>query len=834
MIRRIYNPESKNTKFPVQKKSDKQKGKEWAVSCIEGAENLTLFSNYEVRQSYYNKKKNYDLANDILDMRDVKQVCSPLGLEMSTFPATMQNYPLSNPKLKLLVGEEMKRKFEWRVRSTNPHVVNSKIEKKKEELLQLASEIIYNENQHLEEDQIKMKLQEVESKYKYKYQDIREKMASDILSFFYKKLDLETVFSRGFYDALIAAEEIYRCDIVAGEPVVRKCNPLTIFSYGTDDSQYIDDADIIIEDTYMSTGKVIDEFYEYLDQKDIDELESKHFYGQGKRGVGDTLNYKNFFPVMNVATFIGEPIQVDATQTHNRFGGFWDEAGNIRVTRVVWKSRRKIGKLSYFDEMGDLQETLVDENYKIDEGQGESIEWLWVNEYWEGTRIGQDLYVKIQPRPVQFRSSNNLSKCRSGYVGTFYNINSSRARSLFDQMKPYQYLYNIFMYRTELAFAKYKGPIMEINAGMIPDDWELDKWLYYAEVLGYALMDPFNESKKGGSEGTLAGSMNTVGGKVLSDDSIGNYINANIEMLTYIEKQIGNISGVSEQRQGQIEQRELVGNVERAVTQSSHITEPWFKIHEHVKLRVLETLLETAKFCYREETDVTLNYVLDDLSSQVLKIDGRLLNEADYTIFINNAGRDQEFEQSLKQLAHAGLQNDKLNFADVIKVFASNNLTDMTKAIEDAEERKRMEMEEQQRQQQEHEQQLQQAQQEAQERMHEMQIEHREDEQAAKLEEIRVKGEEERATLVLKHQLESGAEVDTSYLDEAKLMLEDKIKLKELKLKEKAIEEAEKTKRMKIDKDAELKEKELKLKKELGKEEVAVKKIAARRRPSSN
>src|SRR6056297_1422758 len=142
MISRIYNPSSKNTKFPAQKKPLTQKNKSWAVSCIEGAENLSLFSNYEIRQSYYNKKKNYDLANDIVDIRDVEKICSPLGLELSSFPATMQNYPLANPKLKLLVGEEMKRKFEWRVRSTNPDTISTKENKHKEELLQFATNYI--------------------------------------------------------------------------------------------------------------------------------------------------------------------------------------------------------------------------------------------------------------------------------------------------------------------------------------------------------------------------------------------------------------------------------------------------------------------------------------------------------------------------------------------------------------------------------------------------------------------------------------------------------------------------------------------------------------------
>jgi len=811
MIERIYQPSNTNTEFPSQKKSTSSKNKDWVVSCIEGAESLTLFSNFEIRQNYYNKKKNYDLANDILDIKDVEKICSPLGLDITTFPATMQNYPLANPKIKLLVGEEMKRKFEWRVRSSNPHTINEKEEKQKEELLSFVQEQIISENKGLDEQQMKLKLQDINKKFKYSYQDYREKMASDILTFFWKEQNLQEKFSKGFEDALIASEEIYRVDIIAGQPEVAKCNPLNIFTYGTGESPYVDDADIIIEDSYVPVGKVIDEFYEYLKPIDITNLEDRNGTATsgGTRGTGDTLNYKNTFPTLHASTFLSDPIEINSVDSRNRFGGFYDEAGNIRVTRVVWKSRRKIGKLSYFDEMGDSQETIVDENYPIDAEMGETIEWLWINEYWEGTRVGKDLYLKIQPRPVQFRSLNNLSRCSSGYVGTAYNINSSRARSLFDQMKPYQYLYNIFMYRTELAFAKYKGPIMEINAAAIPDEWELDKWLYYAEVMGYAIMDPFNESKKGGSTGTLAGSMNTVGGKILSDDSIGNYIQSNIQMLSYIEQQLGSISGVSAQRQGQIEQRELVGNVERAVTQSSHITEPWFRTHEHVKLRVMQMVLETAKYCFREETDKRFAYVLDDMSTNLLKVDGSKIAEEDFTIFINNSGKDAEFEQSLKQLAHAGLQNDKLNFGDIIKVFSANNLTDMAKSIEDAEERKMQEVQQAEQAQKEHEQQMAQQAAAAQEKMQQMQIENREDEQASKLEEIRIKGEEDRLTLILQSELDSGKEINQIFMEEAKMRSAEKIKEKELALKEKDSEANRKLKEKESSSNISLKQREM-------------------------
>jgi|688.fasta_scaffold30859_4 hypothetical protein len=809
--------------FPKQKISTSAKSEKWGKECIDGAEKLALWSDYRIRQDYYNKKKNYDLANDIIDIKDVESVCSPLGLKLSSFPATMQNYPLANPKIKLLVGEEAKRRFDFKVRSTNPNLVTKKREEYKNAVLQVMGQALQDEN--LPEEKLKEELAKIQEYYKYSSQEMSEKMATDILNYFYKKLDLKRKFNSGFQDALIVAEEIYRVGIVAGEPIVVKCNPLNLFTYGTGHNADLDEADIIIEDGFYPVGEVIDEFYDFLKPADIDYLE-----GDDKRSGAskkNDINYNHSFPMMRSDIFSNEFIDVKTEGAGLApFGGFRDEVGNIRVVRVTWKSRRKIGKLSYFNEFGEVEEKLVDENYKPNEQFGETVKWLWVNEYWEGTRIGEDIYVKIQPKEVQFRSMNNISKCRSGYIGTAYNINASRARSLYDQMKPYQYLYNIFMYRTELAFAKYKGPIMEINQAAIPENMSLEDFLYYAEVMGYMLLDPFNEGKKGAAQGTMAGSMNTVGGKILSDQSIASYIQSNLEMLRYLEHQIGIISGVSEQRQGQIESRELVGNVERAVTQSAHITEPWFSTHEGVKLRVLSALLDTAKFCYRTETDKTIQYVLDDMSTSMIKMNGEILNSSDYNLFANNSSKDMEFEQALKQLAQAGLQNDKLTFTDLIKIYQSNNMTEISKYIQNAEERRQQMLQEQQQKELENQQQMQQVQAETQERLMQMQIENREDEQAAKIMQIRIQGEEDRKTLMLQKTMESDTDTSSQDYELAIKELEESTKLKT-----KELEDKKKLKEKELSDNKELKNKELDLQREIKNKEVEVKKIAARNKP---
>jgi ubiquitin len=253
-----------------------------------------------------------------------------------------------------------------------------------------------------------------------------------------------------------------------------------------------------------------------------------------------------------------------------------------------------------------------------------------------------------------------------------------------DRMKPYQYLYNVFMYRTELAFAKSKGKISVLDTSRIPDGWDMDKWMYYAEILGWAIEDPFKEGNKGAATGKLAGQMNQ-NSKVL-DLEMGSYIQQHIMMLGFIKQELGEIAGVNSQREGQIENRETVGGVERAVTQSSHITEKWFMMHDNTKLRVLETLLETAKYAWRNKSHEKLQYISDEMASVITEIDGQQFNDADYGIMISNSATDSQLIDTMKQLAQAGLQNDKLNFSGLMDIYLSDSMSSIRRKIETYEE----------------------------------------------------------------------------------------------------------------------------------------------------
>lgn len=670
--------------LPSQKRTAAQKTKDWVKQTMEASERLALFSDPRIRASYHNKAINYDLYNDILDTSDIERSCNHLGFKANNFPAKMQNYPLSVPKIDVLLGEERKRRFDWSVQVINEEAISDREQSKKEEIKNFILQKIKS-NQPLDKEELKRDIDRFKNYMNYEWQDLVERRANHILTYLYKTRNLKEMFSRGFEDVLIAGEEIYCIDIKAGNPVVRKCNPLNIHTLRSGESPWINDADIIIEDGYYSIGQIIDDYHDDLTPTEISELENGLTFASREGLI--TIGQKDVNVVTSNRLDEGL-IEVDMS-VNSQFGGAYDSEGNIRVMRVVWKSMRKIGILEYQDEDGNWFEKTVDEKYS--KLPHETVTWKWINEWWEGTRIGgssisgdtKSIYIKLQKRPIQYRSIHNKSICHSGYVGLSYNTNTSKAKSLMDKMKPYQYLYNVFMYRTELAFAKAKGRIGKLDLAKMPPGWDVETWLGYAEVNGWLVEDSFNEATKGAAQGKLAGQMS--GSSTYLDLDLGNYIQQHIMMLQFIENQLGQIAGISKQREGQIENRETVRGVERAVSQSNTITEKYFQLHDNVKVQVMNLLLEAAKFAWKGKEQI-LQYVSDDLTNQVFTIEGDE-SAMDFEAGVNlTSGSDtMELMQSLKEFAHAGLQNDKISFKEIMDIYMNPSIVSTRRKIEQAE-----------------------------------------------------------------------------------------------------------------------------------------------------
>jgi len=664
--------------FPPQKIPTSQKDESWYKECIDGAESLAILR-ADGSYGYHHKMQVWEnLDNDVIDENEIEKVFNPLQIEDAVFPAAIKNYPLSVPKIDLLQGEESKRRFDWRVMGKNEDAYSIHTDAIKEEIMRIVMEEVQNEA--FNEEDAQTKIQKLARYFKYEYKDLNELYATRTLEYLWRQQDLKRKFFTGFRNALVKGREIYRIDDVGGEPAMIGCDPKNVYFVRKGDSHKIEDADVIIEASYEPIGKVIDEFYNYLKPNQIGEIEGG-MERLNQKGSSSTVNYQNPFPILGANNEIGG-ISGSNDPSIVAIGAYnlpFDYEGNVRVLRVRWMGRRKIGKLTYFNIVtGDEEHKYVSENYKINKDLGESIEWIWVNEAYEGTRLGQDIYVKMQPREIQMRHFDNPSKCFLGYIGTDYG------KSLMSRMEPYQYLYNVYMRRVELFYARYHGPMMEWDLSKKPDDWSEEMWMYYGDVLGKLVVDSFNEGRKGAATGKIAGNFNTSG-RVLDAPST-NYVQQLLLMLQHIEVQMGQIAGVTAQRQGQVDNRETVGGIERAVTQSSHITEKWFFIHDETKKRALLALLDTAKQIWKNNKSKKLSFIMDDMSRVTMDINGEDFASTEYDIFITDSSDDLKIRQTIEQLSHAYVQNGG-SITLPLKVLRSDSITAMGKLIEEEEDK---------------------------------------------------------------------------------------------------------------------------------------------------
>ena len=681
-----------NINFPRQMLPLSKKTKQWRKECLLWANQKTFFNYNLVRKSVIHKKINYDLLNGKLHMEDMKLVLNPDSIQAGYIPDRIQHYPIMNSKLNVLRGEESKRVFDFKVVVTNPTAISEIENNKKEELMQRLQELIQDTSSS--EEEFNQKLEKLNDYYTYEWQDLKEIRANQLLNHYIKELNIPLIFNNGFMDAMTVGEEIYQCDIVGGEPVIERINPLKIRVFKSGYSNKIEDADIIILEDYWSPGRVIDTYYDVLTKKDIEYIETMPDHvGQGATDSMDNLDERYGF--LN-ASMMGDEVTVNNGNYYfdpaNLFSNDgvsnslmpYDLAGNLRVIRLYWKSKRAILKVKSYDpETGEEVFNFYDENYVVDKDNGEEAKRFWINEAWEGTMIGSaedGIFVNMRPRVIQYNRLSNPSRCHFGIVGSIYNLNDSRPFSLVDMMKPYNYLYDAIHDRLNKAIANNWGSILEMDLSKIPKGWDVEKWVYYARTNHLAVIDSFKEGNIGASTGKLAGALNNAG-KGLMETNIGNYIQQQINLLEFIKMEMSEVAGITKQREGQISNRETVGGVERATLQSSHITEWLFTIHDDVKKRALECFLETAKIALRGRS-MKFQYILSDTSTRVMEIDGDEFAEADYGLVVDNSNGTQELQSKLDTLAQAALQTQTLSFSTITKLYTSSSLAEKQRLIE--------------------------------------------------------------------------------------------------------------------------------------------------------
>lgn len=690
-----------NSAFPRQKLPLSKKGKKWQEDCVNyiiGEGNVTSGGN---STSYYGELQTYyNLYNSIFDEKDFKSITNPFKVE-DGFPATPHDFNIIRPKVDLLIGEETKRPLNFRVIRTSQEATSEMQEKEKQMILQYIEAAITARMSPEEAQQFQQQLQSGEimppeqiAKYMDKdYKDIVENTAYHSLTYLREKLDLDNEFIKGWKDGLISGREIYYVGVLNAEPYAERVNPIC-FSYDkSPDLDFIEDGSWCCRKMRMPITEVYDRYYDMLEEKDLDKLEEM---------IGST-------PGRN----LGDRSPVDmGIQLRIYDNPIFEGSGKslVNVWHCCWKSFKKIFYVTTTDDAGQPQINIVDETYQP-VGNEVSVEPDWIIEVWEGYRAGSDLYFGIQPIEYQHVSIDNPNSQKLPYCGAIYSNTNSKPRSLVSILKPLQYMYIVLWYRLELAIARDKGKVVNMDITQIPKSMNISpaKWMHYLSSVGVNFINPYEEGWNiPGREGGKPAQFNQI---TALDLTMSNVIAEYIQLMDKVEELAGTISGITQQREGAVSSSEMVGNVERSVVQSSHITEPLFWVHNQCKRRVLNMLLNTAKGAWEETGKQKLQYIFDNGERAFLDITPKFYYE-DMDVFVSDTSKDLENIQKLQQLIQPAMQNGA-SLLEAAEILTNDNFNIIKQKLKDMQTRQEQIQQQQQEAEAQQQQQLQQMQNES-------------------------------------------------------------------------------------------------------------------------
>src|SRR6478609_2119673 len=696
--------------FPDQFKTEKEKEDEsWIKNTMDYFANKAYAEYVKNRDTFV---KNYDLVKGILRPEDfyqepqVKSFTEMLTSELE-LPAYVKHYSIMTTPINELVGEISKRpdgikvkafdddskaeELEFKTGILQQYIISEAKQGIVEKAAMAGEELDDEEIQQLTLDEVKDELDS--------YTSVAEKWANHVITCIKAELNAKEMSEDAFRDMMISAREYYHIyeDNSKTGFNLEVANPKNTWFLTTPDRKYISDSTGRSRGSYaagtvqvMELSEIIETFPD-LTKDEIDHLRSSlQDYGLinvRESNLGnpdaipgiDSVMYDTFDPLVLQTRMI---IESEMKENNDGLKDFLGLTSNVSsfgykyvVVRAYWISKRKIGKLIYEDKLGNEQSMLVDENYKKGTIPTEiSLEWGWVNQWYQGLKIGPDIY-HIKPYKL-------LDYCP--LIGINYEIKNTEAKSLVDMMKPFQVLYNVCMNQLYRLLEKEIGNVASVNIRRVPrvkdgdaqDD--IDIWEMEARERGIMFDDDSPENTKAPvSNQSVAKNIDLTRTQEMQ---------ARYNMAVQFKNECWELIGMSKQRLGSVTASESATGTNAAITQSYSQTEPLFAAHEYVLLQVYQAIVDASLYVESQKPQSTLSYITSKGESAFVQVNGSDLKARDLKVFTTNRPEDKEMFKELRALAQPAMQNGA-SLYDIIDLYSTDSVRQMKKIFKNLKER---------------------------------------------------------------------------------------------------------------------------------------------------
>lgn len=682
------------------------------------AEYIVPVSNSTIEE-YNELKLAYEVYNDNLEgfKKEFDRFCNPMGENVGQIDEEIRPQPKIHNNVNVLKGELLKRNDVHKI-----VLLTAKAIRKKNQKLIEAIKASVEEELALEIEKMQLAMQGASEQEINKYveslrtqatpEDLLQKNFLSEQEIFYSKAlkyckydqrikskELETL-----EDAVCADRFFIYSGWKYGKPYLEIRNTLYSGFHKDPNEKFVNKGDYFWYKKPITIAQVYNEYGHLLSDDDIQELgihtysnnyriDKRHSLGPNEHQyVFDQSNQEIFTSLVNNSALRHESKLVGTHQGNGMDKRFNNER-LIWETHIEFKAYRELIFLSYTDEYNepvtlilsnefDIPEDAIKEEYInqfnikntkytwYDELQGTTFEAekLWIPRKYEVVRLGNSVYPVM--REVPFQHTNIESPYSSFSLSTFGAILTSRnakSISLVQRAIPpyFQYLYVDHIQKRELS--KYQGYIQSIDVDQIPKQlgMDVDGNLIKDPIAVHALyMKRLGRDYYSGTQTTnssLPPSTRSPGSRGYILGTAADIYNLQ-QLKQLLEIEIGMAMGISPQRLSQFSSGSNVTDNRQAITQSHHITEPYFYyIKEVWGQALLDYLKNFRTYCKnyinKNKENPVFHYVLPNGSEELFEVTPPMLEPVDLGIYVSNSQADVQYNETMLQLVHAFGQN---------------------------------------------------------------------------------------------------------------------------------------------------------------------------------
>jgi hypothetical protein len=666
---------------------------EWIKSNMDYFANVAYSQFIKGKDTFVN---NYNLVKGILRPQDF-YITDTDDSELRSFadtivkdvelPTYVKHYPILNPPMNTMLGELSRRPDVARVKAFDDDSKNEELQFKTEILQQFIIEQAKAKIQvqagvqgdaNMDDDQLEKLTMDKVSEYLTDYTSVAEKWGNHVLEAMKMQMNMKEISEDCFRDLLICSREfyhIYETNNKLGIGV-ENLNPKNTWYLTLPDKKYVKDAFAAGTVHVMELSEIIERFD--LDKKEIDHLRSgvrelslfspreSNFENPTVSGW-ESIKYDTYSPFIVQQRLLVESMLKENVDPLNDFLGLSSNVNTFGnkyvVVQAYWCSKKKVGRLTFKDEQGVEQTTLVDESYKKIPNQV-SIEWNYINQWYKGYKIGSDVY--------NVEAFELLDYCP--IIGVVHEIkNVQEAKSLVDLLKPYQILYNVCMNQLYKLLEKEIGNVylMSMRHIPIPKDGDaqdaLDIWEQEARKRGVIVVDDSPENLKSPS------SFNTFKN---IDWTRTSEIQSRYTLAMQLKQEAWELVGISRERTGGVAATQTATGTNTALSQSYAQTEPYFAQHEYVLNDVYQAILDAVQQIEVKKPQSTISYINTEGEQAFIRVNSEDITLKDLQVFVTTRAADQRAFEELKQLAQPMLQNGATPY-EISVMYTTNSVRQM-------------------------------------------------------------------------------------------------------------------------------------------------------------